>query len=424
MSKKFTFFIAFLFVSLNSVDVFAGSFVISQGTGFTDSTGAAPVGGNPGTTIGQQRANVFNKAATNWTNIAQPSVNITVSAAFSSLFCDGSGVIFASGGSTASDRNFTGAVDANTWYPQSLKNHITSTTSGAAITITINSNMGRASPPCWDANSDNINDTWYYGYDHHPAAGQVDLLNIIEHEIGHGLGFITLVDLSTGAKFKNTGSAKECPGGCDDIFMKFLRDNSLNKNWPVMSNAERAASAIDSGDLVWSGNAVQHVKVTLSGGLTNGYPRLYAPTTLSSGSSVSHWNTNVTYIGAKGELMEPTPDLPFDMALTVALMRDIGWNNATYDFDGDGMADHLDAYPHKNAAHSDTDGDGKADSWLAGSGCSGNTCSGLTLDWDDDNDGVPDTVDAAPLDANNKTENNLPLDQTYKGLRYSSQHLH
>lgn len=421
MPKKNLFVVIFLFISLHAASAFAGSFVISQGVGFGDATAVAPVGGNPGITIGQQRANVFAQAALQWTNIAQPSVNITINASFSSLFCDGAGVIFASGGSTASDRNFVGAVDANTWYPQALKNHITSTTSGAAITVTVNSNMGRVSPACWDANSDGINDTWYYGYDHNPAAGQFDLLNIVQHEIAHGLGFITLVNLSTGAKF--VGS--DCPSGCDDIFMKFLRDNSLNKNWPVMTNLERAASAIDSGDLVWSGAAVQHVKSVLSNGLTNGYPRLYAaPNPAVSGSSVSHWNTNVTYTGGKNELMEPSPQLPFDIAITVALMRDIGWNNATYDFDGDGTADHLDDFPHKNAADSDTDNDGKADAWLGGSGCSGNTCSGLTLDWDDDNDGVPDTVDAAPLDAGNKTENNLPLNQTYKGLRYSSQRSH
>lgn len=425
MSKKISFGFLLL-ASLLSIPAMAGSFVISQGSGFGSTTVVAPVGGNPGTTVGQQRANLFNYAASSWTNIAQPSVNITISAAFSALFCDGSGVIFASGGSTASDRNFAGAVDANTWYPQALKNHITATTSAAAISIVVNSNIGRASPPCWDANSDGINDTWYYGYDHNPAAGQIDLLNIVQHEIAHGLGFITLVDLSTGAKFKNTGSAKECTSGCDDIFMKFLRDHSLNKLWPNMSNAERAASAIDTGDLVWSGANVQHVKPVLSGGFKSGtnYPLLYAPATPSSGSSVTHWNTNVTYTGAKGELMEPTPDLPFDMALTVAVMRDIGWNNATYDFDGDGTADHLDDFPHKNAASSDTDGDGKPDSWWGSSGCSGNTCSGLTLDWDDDGDGVPDTVDAGPLDANNKTENNLPLDQTYKGLRYSAQQSH
>jgi len=415
MLKKSSFLVILLLASLQSVSVFAGSFVISQGAGFTDSTAVSPVGGNPGITIGQQRANVFAQAALHWTNIVQPSVSITINANFASLFCDAQGVIFASGGSTASDRNFAGAMDPNTWYPRALKNHITATTSAAAITITINSNIGNLS--CQDGK------TWYYGYDHNPGINQFDLFNIVKHEVAHGLGFITLVNLSTGAKFVGSGGSS-CPSGCDDIFMKFLRDNSLNKNWPVMTNSERVASAVDSGDLVWSGSAVQHVKSVLTNGLTNGYPRLYAPSTLSNGSSVTHWNTNVTYTGAKNELMEPSPQLPFDMAITVALMRDLGWNNATYDFDGDGTPDHLDAFPHRNIADKDTDGDGKPDDWIVGSGCTGNICGGLTLDWDDDNDGIPDTVDAAPLDANNKNEIVLPLNQTYKGLRYSAQQSH
>lgn len=404
MTKKLILLTALVMLSLNSLSAWAGSFVISQGAGFSDNTAVSPIGGNPGVTVAQQRANVFNKAAEIWTETVQPSVNITVSAQFTSQLCNATEVIFAIGGSTASDKDFAGAAYASTWYPRSLKNHITATTSAAAITISVNSKIG-TDPACLD------NATWYYGYDHNPGPNQYDLLNIVQHEMGHGLGFITLVNLSTGAK----------SSGFDDIFMKFLRDNSLNKNWPAMTNAERVASAVDSGDLVWSGNAVQHVKSVLTSGLTHGYPRLYAPSTLVTGSSVSHWNTNVTYTGGKNELMEHYPSLPFDKALTVALMRDIGWNNATYDFDGDGVADHLDDYPHTNAASSDTDGDGRPDSWWVGSGCSGNSCSGLTLDWDDDNDGAPDTVDAAPLNPGNNTENNLPLNQSYKGLRYSVQ---
>ena len=385
----------------------AGSLVISQGAGFSDNTVVAPVGGNSGTTLGQQRSNVFNAAAQHWSSIVQPSLNITISAQFSTLFCDASGYIIASGGSTGSDKDFAGAPYASTWYPRALRNHLApgSAIAGAAITITANSKIG-TDPACMTGAS------WYYGLDHNPGINQVDLLQIVKHEIGHGLGFITLVDLGSGAK----------SGGFDDVFMKFLRDHSLNKWWPVMSNAERVSSAIDSGDLVWTGSNVQHVKSALTSGFKSGtnYPLLYAPTTLINGTSVSHWNTNVTYSGAKHELMEHLPNEPFDMALTVALLRDIGWSTATYDFDGDSVADHLDAWPHKNAAAADTDGDGKADAWLAGSGCSGNTCSSLTLDWDDDNDGVVDTVDAAPLDAGNVTESNLPLDGTYSGMRYHS----
>jgi len=45
----------------------------------------------------------------------------------------------------------------------------------------------------------------------------------------------------------------------------------------------------------------------------------------------------------------------------------------------------------------------------------GNAC-----DADDDNDGIPDTVDAAPLDAGNSSEVTLPLDGSYKGRMINS----
>jgi hypothetical protein len=38
----------------------------SAGVGLNDPTAAAPVGGNPGTTIGDQRLNVFKEAARIW----------------------------------------------------------------------------------------------------------------------------------------------------------------------------------------------------------------------------------------------------------------------------------------------------------------------------------------------------------------------
>jgi len=56
----------------------------------------------------------------------------------------------------------------------------------------------------------------------------------------------------------------------------------------------------------------------------------------------------------------------------------------------------------------DTDGDGIGDN----------------ADWDDDNDGVPDTVDAAPLDASNTSEIVLPLDGVYKGMRLQNNATH
>ena len=63
--------------------------------GLNDTTPAAPVGGNPGTTLGQQRLNVFLKAADIWAGLLPDNVTIVVNAKRES-FCVVSGAIDAS----------------------------------------------------------------------------------------------------------------------------------------------------------------------------------------------------------------------------------------------------------------------------------------------------------------------------------------
>ncbi|HQQ64216.1 MAG TPA: thrombospondin type 3 repeat-containing protein, partial [Pseudomonadales bacterium] len=98
------------------------------------------------------------------------------------------------------------------------------------------------------------------------------------------------------------------------------------------------------------------------------------------------------------------------------------------DDDNDGVADDSDAFPLNKAASVDADGDGYPDGWNAScdagcqavSGLSRDNCLGLkspdltntdgdsygnVCDTDDDNDGVPDTSDAFPLNAAASVDN-------------------
>jgi len=68
--------------------------------------------------------------------------------------------------------------------------------------------------------------------------------------------------------------------------------------------------------------------------------------------------------------------------------------------DSDSYGDLCDAFPLDSLEWLDTDSDG----------------TGNNSDWDDDNDGVPDTVDAEPLNNANSNEISLPLDTPFKGL--------
>jgi hypothetical protein len=72
-----------------------------------------------------------------------------------------------------------------------------------------------------------------------------------------------------------------------------------------------------------------YVDPTRQAGTNQGYVRLYAPTTVALGSSISHYDT----VATPNLLMEPANNADLRSAtnldLTPALMQDIGWNLET-----------------------------------------------------------------------------------------------
>src|SRR5690349_6959223 len=92
------------------------------GEGFNDPTPAAPVGGNPGTTLGQQRLNAFVHAADIWAQTLDSNVTIVVNAAFNPLAAN----VLGSAGATFIFEDFggvppfPGAAFANTGYSCAL----------------------------------------------------------------------------------------------------------------------------------------------------------------------------------------------------------------------------------------------------------------------------------------------------------------
>ena len=60
----------------------------TPGVGLNDPTPAAPIGGNPGTTIGEQRQIAYQFAAGLWGAVLESDVDIRVRAQFTALSCD------------------------------------------------------------------------------------------------------------------------------------------------------------------------------------------------------------------------------------------------------------------------------------------------------------------------------------------------
>lgn len=211
------------------------------GEGFNDLTAATPVGGNPGTTIGQQRLNVFQQAASIWGGILPSAVQIRVNATFDLLSCTSNSAVLGSCGATNIYRNFTGAGYPDTWYSKALANKLHGTDLNAASAdMTASFNSGVGSTGCLEGSA------WYYGFDHNEGAN-IDLLVVLLHEMGHGLGFQTFASGTTGALL----------GGYPDVFSKFIYDQATGLHWDVESNAQRAASAIVPFQLLWDGAATR-----------------------------------------------------------------------------------------------------------------------------------------------------------------------
>ncbi len=279
------------------------------GEGFNDPTAAAPVGGNTGTTLGDQRLIAFQFAADIWGNALDSDVAILVGANFDPLSCDAGGATLGSAGPETVHRDFANAPVAATWYTQALANSLAGVDLDPAsndIFATFSSVLGTTCP---------FPNGWYYGLDASPPGSDIDFATVVLHEIGHGLGFLTLVGLSNGAKFSNF----------DDAYMLNLEDHATGLHYPAMTNGERASANVSVTDLHWTGEAVVASGAGLSSGRdpVSGHVEIFAPNPVDPGSSLSHFSTSLT----PSEAMEPFYTGPMHSpGLALDLMLDQGWN--------------------------------------------------------------------------------------------------
>lgn len=278
------------------------------GEGFNDPTAASPVGGNAGTTVGAQRLIAFQHAANIWGRLVASAVPIRVNAQFNPLTCTTSSAVLGSAGPNTVYRGFTGAPVASAWYLASLANALSGSDLDPTtddMNATFNSNIGTAG--CLDSSG------WYYGLDSNPPSGKIDFVAVLVHELGHGLGFLTFVNLNSGNKFL----------GYDDAFMLNLEDHGATPaDYPSMSNAQRVTASTHTGSLHWVGAKVRAASGMLSGGNVGDHVKMFAPNPQQPGSSVSHWDTTLT----PNQIMEPSYTSALHRpVLELPLFRDIGW---------------------------------------------------------------------------------------------------
>ena len=185
------------------------------------------IGLNPGTTLGQQRLIAFRAAAAIWAERIQSPVRIRIDARFDPLDCDASSAVLGAAGPNSVHRDFRGARAGKTWYVQALANALAKRDlkpGMSDIDAEFNSTLGMTCA---------FPDVWYYGLDGLPPGTKIDFVTVVLHELGHGLGFLSLVDLETGEKFM----------GLNDIYMRRLKNTRTGRRYPQMTDRERVRAS-------------------------------------------------------------------------------------------------------------------------------------------------------------------------------------
>jgi hypothetical protein len=221
-------------------------------------------------------------------------------------------------------RDFPGAPVDSVWYATSLANAITGT----------ETNPGESDLDIYFNGNSSI--PWYFGTDGLPGAAQYDFVSVLLHEIGHGLGFLSLAKSTSGtgslgyltsADFFPLTSTFPWPDlqGKPSIYDYFIETTAGDHiaDTAFYANPSSALHAAFTSNALWF-NAP---KSFLANG--NVRVRLYAPTTFALGTSVTHLNETTFPASHPSTLMTPfisKGEINHDPGLmTLAMLEDIGW---------------------------------------------------------------------------------------------------
>lgn len=227
------------------------------GQGLNDPTARAPEGGNPGKSVGEQRRIAYQFAADLWGSVLQSSIETRVGASFQPLSCTATSGVLGSAGAYWINADFPNAPLPNAVYHAALANSLAGQNLNAAepdyvypdnieIQSRFNSNLG--STGCLETSG------WYYGLDGNTPAGKIAFLDVVLHEIGHGLGVSGFVGYTSGVLGERAGAI-----GFNDPYTHNAFDNikGLRFDDAGMTNADRALSIKTRGAPAWDGTSVK-----------------------------------------------------------------------------------------------------------------------------------------------------------------------
>ena len=178
--------------------------------------------------LGAQRKAAIEAAVAAWGSILESSVSVIVEAQFRALTCSEEGGTLAAAGPDFVFSNFSGGIPG-VMYSGALAEALSGTDlSGGGSDLSISFNSG-IDTGCLGAGTG-----YYYGLDNNVPPGLNSFVSVAMHEIGHGLGFLGLINEATGTLFR----------GSPDIYTTLTFDTKVQKYWDEMTNEGRRKSAI------------------------------------------------------------------------------------------------------------------------------------------------------------------------------------
>ncbi len=250
----------------------------------------------------------FQKAVDIWSSIIETDVPIRILANWQ---------VISSGGSTSNVlgganpgtyiRDFDGAQRSLTWYPVALAEKMA------------NREFNDIDDPDIFAQFNSAFPNWYFGTDGIAQTGKTDLVTVVLHEIGHGLGITKGYNVNGDVgEISNFFSPLHV---IYDLFIENNSDKNLVQNFVPPSTALK--SELTSGSLWFSTPQLQKI----SGGVDN-RALLFAPNPFQGGSSIAHLDESF-YNGSANALMTPQIgnfEVIHDPGTIVKkMMADMGW---------------------------------------------------------------------------------------------------
>ena len=342
---------------------------------WTDTTPATPVGGNNGTTLGDQRKNALNYAGQQLVQQLNIQVPLTVTACGAHLGGDKNSAEIAHAAPTTfffDEPEFPANYlpKKYTWYPSTLAVKL----GGASLCA-----LGGGS--CSGSNNDVIaavfnedigtadvigGEPFYYGYT--PATGgpaSIDFISVAMHEMTHGLGFFGLVNTDPtqgplGAKGGLNGTGvitytNLTEGPWDDIYDDYIAivngatytpflgyevtgANDANRgaamvSGPTVSSAGQYTPGLQTG-IRWSDAVAASSSVNINAGkpAPDDFPSLYAPCDETKTTTcTTQPSSTLSHTIQAGDMMNAfysNKNLR-SMGLAAPMLQPLGWSIAT-----------------------------------------------------------------------------------------------